>query len=124
MCFFLLFILIFLFLSACLYIALPITFPGPVERQISQTTPFTSYQIGPILPPYHVSLSYSLYQQSLWWTESRSVNQSSTSPLPSNLTILMLSLFLSCSVYVSVCVRFCLCFSLSLCVALSVSPVQ
>lgn len=43
-----------------------------MERRISQTTPFTSYQIELILPPYQLSLSSCLYQQSLWWTESRS----------------------------------------------------
>lgn len=46
-----------------------------VERRISQTTPFTSYQIEPILPPYQHSLCLLPYQQqSLWWTESRSVH--------------------------------------------------
>ncbi len=109
-CFF--FILIFLFLSACLCISLPITFSGSVERRSSQTIPFTSYQIGHILLPYHPSVCLLLcISRVSSGLKADQLISSVYPPLPTNLSIslLMLSLSLSCSVLVNVNVL-CLCF--------------
>lgn len=126
-------------LPVCLHLYLSIyhliTFTGPLVRRISQTTPFTSHQIGPILPPYHLFQSFSLSfclshsfclsphisRAHLSLVDWKPISQSVQYILfLSNLSISHLIL----SFYVNLCVCMCLCFCLSPCVAFSVPPVQ
>lgn len=90
-----------------------------VERRISQTTQFTSYQIEPILPPCLRSLRLLPYQQQqslVDWKQISPLHPPLAHPIRLFLSLLFFSLV--CAFILPVLLP------VSLCVAFSVSPVQ
>lgn len=109
----------------CLNISPHIKFTGPVERRISQSTLFTSYQIWLIFSLYHLSQTLDFFPISAeslvaWKQISQSYYYI---PCPPNFSIFPMILSQSLQTLSSKCrcaYSFCL-FCLSLCVARSVS---